>query len=108
MHRDEKPKSARRELDARDAGTASDADRGPSGPLDGNVTGTIGGGGPESGGHARRQRAPEFPPVKPENAASGRREPDPIAAGVERERMQPVPSAADRRPEPRTTKKRSR
>jgi hypothetical protein len=45
-------------------------------PLDGSTSGTIGGGGPESGGPTDRPAAPEFPPVKPENAASGRRAPD--------------------------------
>jgi hypothetical protein len=53
------------------------------GPLDGSVSGTIGGGGPESGGPTRRKR-PADPPVKIENAASGRLEPDPLAT-VERD-----------------------
>jgi hypothetical protein len=83
-------------------------ERRTDGPLDGSVSGTIGGGGPESGGPAPRRPAPDTPPFKPENAASGRREPDPIGAGVERERLQPVPTAADREPRPSGARKRPR
>jgi hypothetical protein len=50
------------------------------GPLDGSTSGTIGGGGAESGGPTPRPDAPEAPPVRPEDAASGRRAPDPLAA----------------------------
>jgi hypothetical protein len=42
-----------------------------SGPLDGSVSGTIGGGGPETGGPTERPKAPEIPKPKPEHAASG-------------------------------------
>ena len=50
------------------------------GPLDGSVSGTIGGGGPETGGPTERPGAPETPAVHPEDAASGRLAPDPIGA----------------------------
>jgi hypothetical protein len=66
------------------------------GPLDGSVSGTIGGGGPESGGPADRPAAPDMPPVKPENAASGRLAPDAIAATVEPDELKPGPSDVSR------------
>jgi hypothetical protein len=54
------------------------------GPLDGSTSGTIGGGGPESGGPSDRpRRSADDIPVKPENAASGRLEPDALDAAVE-------------------------
>jgi len=55
------------------------------GPLYGSVSGTIGGGGPDSGGPTPRPPGPEIPDVKPENAASGRRAPDPTAATTGRD-----------------------
>lgn len=63
-----------------------------SGPLDGSTSGTIGGGGPETGGPTPRPPAPEMPAVKPENAASGRRAPDTIGAMNEPDEMSPGPS----------------
>jgi hypothetical protein len=51
-----------------------------SGPLDGSTSGTIGGGGPQTGGPATHPELPEMPPPRPENAASGRLEQDPLAA----------------------------
>jgi hypothetical protein len=62
-----------------------------SGPLDGSTSGTIGGGGPESGGPGKRKAAPDTPPLKPENAASGRLEPDPFAV-VDHDELRPGPS----------------
>ena len=50
------------------------------GPLDGSVSGTIGGGGPETGGPTERPEAREMPAPHPEDAASGRRAPDTIGA----------------------------
>ena len=50
------------------------------GPLDGSTSGNIGGGGPEAGGPTDRLQPPEMPPVRPENAASGRLDQDPLAA----------------------------
>jgi len=91
----------------RQAAVGSEDKRRADGPLDGSVSGTIGGGGPETGGPTRRAPVPDTPPARAENAASGRLAPDPIAAGVERERIQPVPTAADREA-PRDTKKRPR
>lgn len=61
-------------------------------PLDGSVTGTIGGGGPESGGPTQRPTPPDMPAVKPENAASGRRAPDTIGATAEPDSLGPGPS----------------
>ena len=61
-------------------------------PLDGSTTGTIGGGGPESGGPTPRPSGPDTPDVKPENAASGRRAPDPIGATAEPDELKPGPS----------------
>ena len=49
-------------------------------PLDGSTSGTAGGGGAESGGPTQRPAPPDMPAVKPENAASGRRAPDPLGA----------------------------
>ena len=61
------------------------------GPLDGSVSGTIGGGGAESGGPTKRSDAPEMPAVKPENAASGRLAPDPLGAIVPPDELKPGP-----------------
>src|SRR5437763_13964009 len=62
------------------------------GPLDGSTSGTIGGGGPETGGPTERPKAPDMPPAHPEDAASGRRAPDAIGATVERGGLKPGPS----------------
>ncbi len=51
------------------------------GPLDGSTSGTIGGGGPETGGPTDRPKPPEMPPTHPEDAASGRLAPDGIDSG---------------------------
>jgi hypothetical protein len=68
-----------------------------SGPLDGSVSGTIGGGGSETGGPTERPAAPEMPEVKPENAASGRRAPDAIGATVEPDELGSGPSDVSQR-----------
>ncbi len=62
------------------------------GPLDGSTSGTIGGGGAETGGPSDRPKAPEMPKVKPEDAASGRLAPDPLGATVEPDELGPGPS----------------
>ncbi len=62
------------------------------GPLDGSVSGTIGGGGAESGGPADRPAAPDMPAVKPENAASGLLDPDPLGAAVQPDELKPGPT----------------
>jgi hypothetical protein len=62
------------------------------GPLDGSVSGTIGGGGPDTGGRTQRPAPPEMPPVDPDNAASGRLEPDPLAATEEPDDLGPGPT----------------
>jgi len=64
-------------------GDEGDGRRRPDGPLDGSTSGTIGGGGAETGGSTSRPRGPEMPPVHPEDAASGRLAPDPLAATEE-------------------------
>ena len=63
-----------------------------SGPLDGSTSGTIGGGGKETGGPTDRPKAPETPPVNPDDAASGRLAPDPLAATRQRDDLKPGPS----------------
>src|SRR5437763_5934451 len=50
------------------------------GPLDGSTSGTIGGGGPQTGGPTARPSAPDMPSVDIDDAASGRVAPDPLAA----------------------------
>jgi hypothetical protein len=68
------------------------ADDKTRGPLDGSTSGTIGGGGPESGGPTDRPRPPEMPAPKPEDAASGRLAPDTIDAVVQDDELKPGPS----------------
>ena len=62
------------------------------GPLDGSLTGTIGGGGPDTGGPTPRPDAPDMPKVKPEHAAGGRRAPDPLGATQDPDELGPGPS----------------
>jgi hypothetical protein len=52
-------------------------------PLDGSVSGTIGGGGAESGGPTSRPKGPDVPRPNPDDAASGRLAPDPLNAAEE-------------------------
>ena len=59
------------------------------GPLDGSVSGTIGGGGAASGGHTERPAPPDTPAVDPDNAASGRRAPDTIGATAQHDELKP-------------------
>jgi len=66
-------------------------------PLDGSVTGTIGGGGRETGGPTDRGQPPETPPVNPDDAASGRCAPDPLGAAVDPEEMGRGPTDVSRR-----------
>ena len=66
------------------------------GPLDGSVSGTIGGGGSETGGPTERPEPAEMPKVKPENAASGRLAPDPVGATAEPNELKPGPSDVSR------------
>jgi hypothetical protein len=62
------------------------------GPLDGSTSGTIGGGGPQSGGATPRPEAPEMPPVNPDDAASGRLAPDPLQPTRQGEEFKPGPT----------------
>jgi hypothetical protein len=67
-----------------------------SGPLDGSTSGTIGGGGPETGGPTPRPEPPEFPPVKPEDAASGRLAPEPLPGTTGHDPLKPGRSDVSR------------
>ena len=72
-------------------------EREKQGPLDGSVSGTIGGGGPQSGGPTERPKAADTPPVDPDNAASGRRSPDPLGATAEPDELKPGPTDVSQR-----------
>ena len=67
------------------------------GPLDGSTSGTIGGGGAETGGPTDRPEAPAIPPVKPEDAASGRLAPDTLGTAVPPDDLGPGSSDVNRR-----------
>jgi hypothetical protein len=98
-----------REDSARDSGTTTaarsvmaDQDK-KSGPLDGSTSGTIGGGGRETGGPTDRPAPAENPPADPENVASGRLAPEPIDATVQRDELKrgprvPLPGPCAMRP----------
>ena len=73
------------------------ADNDKRGPLDGSTSGTIGGGGPESGGPTPRPKAPEFPPTNPDDAASGRVSPEPLAEFEQRDELKPGPTDVNRK-----------
>lgn len=72
------------------------ADEQKRGPLDGSTSGTIGGGGAESGGPTERSEAPEMPKAKPENAASGRRAPDVVDAIHPEDELRPGRTGVNR------------
>jgi len=59
------------------------------GPLDGSTSGTIGGGGAESGGPTERPEPPDIPRTRPEDAASGRLAPDAIDAATPQDPLKP-------------------
>jgi hypothetical protein len=61
-------------------------------PLDGSTSGTIGGGGAETGGPTERPIPPDMPRVKPENAASGRRAPGALGATADPDELGRGPS----------------
>jgi hypothetical protein len=71
------------QIETDDLGTGAPPHDTREDPLDGSVSGTIGGGGAESGGPSRRPPAADTPPVKSENAASGRLASNPNAATAE-------------------------
>jgi len=77
-------------------GDEGDGRRRPDGPLDGSTSGTIGGGGRETGGSANRADAPGTPAPDPEDAASGRLAPDPLDATVDPDELGPGPSDVER------------
>ncbi len=57
---------------------ARGGERRRDGPLDGSTSGTIGGGGRDTGGPTPRPNPPDMPPPNPDDAASGRLAPDPL------------------------------
>src|SRR5262249_45927075 len=67
------------------------------GPLDGSTSGTIGGGGPETGGPGERATVPDVPRSKPEDAARGRLTPDAIDAATPVDDLKDAPSDDYRR-----------
>src|SRR5262249_16881536 len=67
------------------------------GPLDGSTSGTIGGGGPETGGPGERATVPDVPRSKPEDAASGPLTPDAIDAATPVDDLKSPPSDVSRR-----------
>jgi hypothetical protein len=67
------------------------------GPLDGSTSGTIGGGGAETGGPTERPKPPEQPPVDPDDAASGRMAPDPLGGIEEHDHLKRGPTDVSRR-----------
>jgi hypothetical protein len=62
------------------AASETDAPSEQDGPLDGSTSGTIGGGGRETGGPTAHLNTPAAPPPNPDDIASGRLSPDPLAA----------------------------
>ena len=73
------------------------ADEKTRGPLDGSTSGTIGGGGAETGGPTERPQPPDIPRTKPEDAASGRRAPDAVDAANPKDELTPGPSDVSQR-----------
>jgi hypothetical protein len=72
-------------------------ERRKDGPLDGSTSGTIGGGGRDTGGPTERPGAPDIPRVKPDDAASGRLAPDPLDAATPVDDLKTPPSDVSRR-----------
>ena len=72
-------------------------ERDKDGPLDGSTSGTVGGGGAETGGPTERPNPPDIPKAKPEDAASGRRAPDTLGATAEPDDLEPGPSDVSQR-----------
>jgi hypothetical protein len=72
-------------------------ERDKNGPLDGSTSGTIGGGGRDTGGPTDRPDGPDIPKPKPEDAASGRRAPDALGATTEPDEMAPGASDVSQR-----------
>ena len=75
----------------------ADQQRRQDGPLDGSTSGTIGGGGRETGGPTDRAKAPDMPRAKPEDAASGRLAPDAIDAATPVDDLKTPPGDSSRR-----------
>jgi len=75
----------------------ADQPRRQDGPLDGSTSGTIGGGGRETGGPTDRPEAPAMPRVNPDDAAGGRLAPDAIDAATTVDDLKTPPGDASRR-----------
>jgi hypothetical protein len=75
----------------------ADQPRRQDGPLDGSTSGTIGGGGRETGGPTDRPEAPDMPRVNPDDAAGGRLAPDAIDAATTVDDLKTPPGDASRR-----------
>jgi len=67
------------------------------GPLDGSTSGTIGGGGRETGGPTERPQPPDIPRVNPDDAASGRLAPDPLGSAIPEDDLGLPPSDVSQR-----------
>jgi hypothetical protein len=67
------------------------------GPLDGSTSGTIGGGGRETGGPTERPQPPDIPRVNPDDAASGRLGPDTIGSATPADDLDLPPSDVSQR-----------
>ena len=75
----------------------TDHERRNDGPLDGSTSGTIGGGGRETGGPTDRPEAPDMPRVNPDDAASGRLAPDAIDGATAVDDLKTPPGDSSRR-----------
>jgi hypothetical protein len=75
----------------------ADQPRQQDGPLDGSTSGTIGGGGRETGGPTDRPEAPDMPRVNPDDAASGRLAPDAIDGATPVDDLKTPPGDSSRR-----------
>ena len=68
-----------------------------SGPLDGSVSGTIGGGGPETGGPTKRPIPPNTPKAKPDKRPERPARTDYLAPTGEPDDLKPGPTDVNRR-----------
>jgi len=68
-------------------------------PLDGSTSGTIGGGGLETGGPTERPHPQGPPPADPGDAAGGRMAPDPLASTDQRTTENTVTVGTGERPD---------
>jgi hypothetical protein len=76
-------------------GDCGDGKRCSDGPLDGGTSGTIGGGGAETGGSTQHP-PPGDEAGRPDNAASGRRSADPVTTSVLPDELKPGATSVSR------------